>query len=137
LIERLYPPRGGWKGLEMPPESDQTAGDGRPASSPAVFSVHPERFDGVYRLTVSGELDLATRDDLRDELKRAGASGAGHILLDLRDLTFIDSTGIAILVEAHQRSAKKGRRLRVLSVDGQVREVLELTGLTEVLDFTD
>jgi stage II sporulation protein AA (anti-sigma F factor antagonist) len=123
----------------MPPESDQAraAGDGRPASRPSVFSVHPERLNDVYRLTVSGELDLATRDTLRDELKRAEASDAKHILLDLNDLTFIDSSGIATLIEAHRRSATDGRRLQLLSVDGQVREVLELTGLKEVLDFTD
>ena len=120
----------------MPPEIDQAtaAGNGRPASSPAVFRVHPERINDVYRLTVSGELDLATRDTLRDELEHAEVSEAKRILLDLKDLTFIDSSGIAILVEAHQRSATAGTQLRVLVVDGQVREVLELTGLVEVLD---
>ena len=99
-----------------------------------MLSVHAERVDDVYRLAVSGELDLATRDTLIDELKHAEASEAKRILLDLKDLTFIDSTGIGILVEAHQRSATDGRRLRVLVVDGQVRDVLELTGLVEVLD---
>ena len=103
-----------------------------------MFSVHPERVNGVYRLKISGELDLATRETLRDELKLAEASDAKRIVLDLNDLTFIDSSGIAILVEAHQRSATSGSRFRVLLlVDGQVREVLELTGLTEILDFTD
>jgi len=101
-----------------------------------VFSVHPERVDGVYRLSVSGELDLATRDTLTDELKRAEASGSAF-LLDLTDLTFIDSTGIAVLVDAHRRSATDGRRFRILLVAGQVRDVLEMTGLMEVLDFKE
>jgi anti-sigma B factor antagonist len=103
-----------------------------------VLSVHPERVKDVYRLTISGELDLATRDTLRAELERAEAGEARRLVLDLCDLTFIGSTGIALLVEAHQRLVADGTRFRVLlSVDGQVREVLELTGLTEVLDFTD
>ena len=122
----------------MPPDSDQAPAprDLRAASAPAVFSVHPERVDGVYRLSVSGELDLATRDTLTDELKRAEASGSAF-LLDLTDLTFIDSTGIAVLVDAHRRSATDGRRFRILLVAGQVRDVLEMTGLMEVLDFKE
>jgi anti-sigma B factor antagonist len=123
----------------MPPESDQVpaAGDGRPASSPAVFSVHPERVDGVYRLGVSGELDLASHKALKEEVERAEASEANGILLDLSDLTFIDSTGMAVLVRAHERSLTNGIPLRFSPVDGQVREMLELTGLMAVFDFTD
>jgi stage II sporulation protein AA (anti-sigma F factor antagonist) len=139
LIESPVFVEGRREGAQMSPESHQApaAGDGRPASSPAEFRVHPERVDGVYRLSVSGELDLATRDTLIDELKRAEASEAKCIQLDLNDLTFIDSSGIAVLVLAHQRTAMNGTQLRVLSAGGQVREVLELTGLTEVLDFTE
>jgi anti-anti-sigma factor len=123
----------------MPPESDHPpgGGDGRPASSPAVFSIEPEQTDGVYRLRVSGELDLATRDSLIEELNRAEASEAKRILLDLTNLTFIDSAGIGVLVLAHQRTEMNGKQLRVVSADGQVREVLRLTGVTEVLDITD
>jgi anti-anti-sigma factor len=122
----------------MPPESDQVlaARDQAAASKPPVFRVRPERVNVVYRLRVGGELDLATRTTLREELRRAEASDAKRIELDLRHLTFIDSTGIAVLIEAHKRSAN-GRRLRVSFVGGQVREVLEMTGLTKVLDFAE
>jgi anti-sigma B factor antagonist len=140
LIELLYPSRGDGKGPEMPPESDQVraAGDGDAVSGQYVeFSVRPERINGVYRLRVSGELDLATRDMLGDELRRAEASEAKRILLDLAELTFIDSIGVAVLLEAHERSATDGTQLRIVSVDGQVRQVLKLTGLVEVLDIED
>ena len=140
LIEPLIRRGKTGRGWRCPPRADHAIAvrDARAASSPAMFSVHPERVNGVYRLKISGELDLATRETLRDELKLAEASDAKRIVLDLNDLTLIDSSGIAILVEAHQRSATNGSRFRVLLlVDGQVREVLELTGLTEILDFTD
>jgi anti-anti-sigma factor len=123
----------------MPPESDRVpaAGDGRAASVQYVeFSVRPERINGVYRLSVCGELDLATRDILSDEISRAEASEAKRILLDLAELTFIDSIGAAVLLEAHERSMTDGTELRILSVKGQVRQVLELTGLVEILDVT-
>ena len=81
-------------------------------------------------------MDLATRHTMMDELKRAEASEAKRILLELSDLIFIDPTGLAILVEAHRRSATDGRRLRVLPVDGQVRRMFELTGIMQVLDFS-
>jgi stage II sporulation protein AA (anti-sigma F factor antagonist) len=139
LIEPLYPRREDGKRLEMPPASDQApAGrDGRAAAGQNGFSVHPEHADGVFRLRVSGELDLATRDTLIDELKRAEASEANRILLDLNALTFIDSSGLAVLVMAHQRAEMNGTQLRVLSAGGQVRDLLELTGVMEVLHLTD
>lgn len=129
--------RGDGKGLEMPSESDQAlaARDEGPERGPTGFSVRPERYDDVYLLTVSGELDLASHQALNDELERAETSEAKRILLDLSRVTFIDSTGICLLVQAHRRSAENGRRLRLLPVSGHVRDVLELTGLVDYLDF--
>jgi anti-sigma B factor antagonist len=121
------------------PQSDPPAPrDERAASNPPVFDVRPEQTDGVYRLTVSGELDLATRGTLNDALKLAEASEAQRILLDLTDLTFIDSAGIEVLAQAHRRSeTDAGTQLRMVPVGGQVREMLKLTGLMGVLDFTE
>jgi anti-sigma B factor antagonist len=139
LIEPCLLPREDGKGLQMPRESDQTPvpRDERAASDNPLFGVRAERVDEVYRLTISGELDLATRDTLNDELERAEASEPRRILLDLTSLTFIDSIGIAVLVAAHQRSAMNGTQLRVVSADGQVRDMLELTGVMEALDLAE
>jgi anti-sigma B factor antagonist len=121
----------------MPFESTSAhpAHDGVPAYVP--FNVRPERYRDVYLITVTGELDLATYERLRDELERAEASEAARILLDLGGLTFIDSTGICVLVKAAQRSANDGARLRLLPASGKVHEVLELTGVMERLHFVD
>jgi anti-anti-sigma factor len=123
----------------MPPKSDQVLAvrDGRAPIRRPAFSVRLERVNEIDRLNVSGELDLATRGTLIDALRRAEASNAKRILLDLSELTFIDSTGIKVLLDAHQRSATNSRRLRLSPVDGQVREVLQLTGVIDILDFTD
>ena len=55
------------------------------------------------------------------------------LLLDLSDVTFIDSTGVALLVRTNRQVA--AGRLRLVPVEGQVRRVLELTGLTRYLEF--
>jgi anti-sigma B factor antagonist len=123
----------------MPSKSDQVlAGhDERAASAPTMFRVRPERDGDGYVLTVSGELDLATHGILSGELKRAEASEAKRILLDLGGLTFMDSTGLAVLVEAHARSATNGIPLRIFPVCGQVREIIKMTGLMEIFNIPD
>jgi stage II sporulation protein AA (anti-sigma F factor antagonist) len=88
-------------------------------------------------LTVSGELDVATQEALIEGLERAEASDAKPILLDLSRVTFIDSTGVRLLVQAHRRLAEIGRRLRVSLGDGLVREVVELAGVMEVIEVVD
>jgi len=78
-------------------------------------------------------LDMGTEGDLADELARAVATDAKHILLDLSGVTFIDSMGICLLVNAQRRVA--AGRLRLLPVEGEVRRLLELTGVAKYLAF--
>lgn len=56
-------------------------------------------------------------------------------MLDLRELEFIDSTGLAVILRADTRAKNDGHVLRVLRPDGQIRRVFELSGLDELLAF--
>lgn len=103
------------------------------ASVEAVFNARGDCDGHVYLVKAEGELDLGTEDVLADELNRAVASDAKHILLDLSGVTFIDSTGIQLLVRTNRQVA--AGRLRLVPVDGQVRRVLELTGVAGCLEF--
>ena len=78
---------------------------------------------------------MATEPDLADELKRAIASDAERVLLDLSGVTFIDSMGIHLLVRT-QRKVAAGR-LRLLPVEGEVQRLLELTGVAKYLEFVE
>ena len=93
--------------------------------------------DGDTRtLRLSGELDLASAGILEEALEEALA-GKGRIVLDLRQLTFIDSTGIAILINTIEL-AKQGRDIRFLaSTAAAVTRVLALTGVQERLPLLD
>jgi anti-anti-sigma factor len=121
----------------MPPESDKDPAARESASPriPTPFGVSPERDGEVYLLKASGELDLATCKALRAELERAEASEAKRIVLDLGDLTFIDSTGIEVLLDAHRRAGMNARPLQLLPVNGHVHDVFEITGLMRELTF--
>jgi anti-anti-sigma factor len=85
---------------------------------------------GCREIQVEGELDLAVAEQLADALNRAKAAECRHLLIGLEGCEFIDSTGIATIVHAHNEFAEMGGRLAVYSPAAQVLRVLSLTGLT-------
>lgn len=88
--------------------------------------------DSICTLAVAGELDMANAPAFSAELARLEGSGA-PVKIDLSDLEFIDSTGIAILVAAYQRL---DRRLQLVpSRAPGVQRVMSLTGLDTELPF--
>jgi anti-sigma B factor antagonist len=88
-------------------------------------------------LALSGELDLANAGTLEAHLKRAESDGNEVVTVDLTELAFIDSTGIAVLVAAHHRLAGRGCRLELVpSKATEVKRVLSITGLDTELSFT-
>ena len=86
-------------------------------------------------LALFGELDLASTPELEAELVRA----ADHesVIVDLRELEFIDSTGLGALVKAHDRAREAGHRFGLVRGLGQVQRLLGLTGLSEQLAVAD
>jgi anti-sigma B factor antagonist len=106
---------------------------------PAPFQASASEIDGGIRLVkVDGELDLSTAVQLEEPLEEAVASPKSAVLIDLTDCTFIDSTGIAMIVRAWQRvdsAAGNGGegRLVLCCQNEQVRRVLEVTGLEHSL----
>jgi anti-sigma B factor antagonist len=86
------------------------------------------------RLCISGDLDQASSPELRSELQGViGGSDADLLLIDCEQLTFIDSTGVKVLLEARRRLVTEGRDLRLTNVAGTPRRVLEILGLTYAL----
>ena len=90
---------------------------------------------GEACLRLAGELDLSTAPELNAAIDRLTAEGERHLLLDLSELTFCDSTGIAAFVRGDNRAAADGGWLRVTGATGRVARVLQVTGLAEVLSY--
>lgn len=102
-----------------------------------VLTLRSAREGDVHTISLSGELDLATADDVQRELERIEATDAASIVLDLSGLTFMDSTGVRLLVTAHARSRADANRLSLLRGAPVVQRVLELSGVDVLLPFTD
>jgi anti-anti-sigma factor len=100
------------------------------------FNVEISGDESATLLTVSGELDLATSPALEAELERASA-GPELVILDLRGVTFMDSTGLSLLVKAQRRAQDSRRRLAVVKGGPQVERLLTLTGVADRLTLID
>jgi anti-sigma B factor antagonist len=93
--------------------------------------------DHACVISVSGELDLASSPALEEELDRVAASGIELVVVDLRELEFMDSTGLSVLVKAHQRAEEQGKRLGLVNGSQQVQRLLTLTGVADRLTLVD
>ena len=91
------------------------------------FEVTVQRDGELATVVVSGELDLATVTQLSTTVAEHG--DAGLLVLDLNAVTFIDSTGVRVLIQADRACARSGSRLVVLAGDGPVRRLLDLCRL--------
>jgi anti-sigma B factor antagonist len=86
-------------------------------------------------LALSGELDIASSPELEAELDRA--ADRELVIVDLKGLEFIDSTGLGVLVKAHQQAQETGRRFALVRGIGQVERLLGLTGLSDQLPVAE
>ncbi|GGR74941.1 anti-sigma factor antagonist [Micromonospora fulviviridis] len=101
-----------------------------------TFTVTRTGLDGSpARLRLAGELDLSTAPELTAAIDRLAAEGHRELLLDLAELTFCDSTGIAAFVRGDNLAAAAGGWLRITGATGRVARVLQMTGLAEVLRY--
>ena len=92
--------------------------------------------DGVARVEVSGELDLASAPELERELLAYVADPTcREIVLDLRAVTFIDSSGLRAVLVGSREATDAGRRLRVRPGTGQMLRVIELADVADRLDL--
>ena len=82
-------------------------------------------------VAVFGELDVASSQVLEHELAKLHATA--NVVVDLRGLTFIDSTGLGVLMRTHQLANEQGRRFGLVRGNGQVDRLLNLTGLEQEL----
>jgi anti-anti-sigma factor len=108
------------------------SGDSPPKNfTPFHIDVHPER--DVVRVVPVGELDLATAPDLEAQLHELRTSGFERLVLDLRQLRFVDSTGIRVIVTEDQYAGANDREFSLIGGPPAVQRALELCGLLERL----
>ena len=92
---------------------------------------------GLRVLRLTGELDMAGVDRFERLLTADGFPEAGTFVVDLRRLTFIDSSGLRALIMADQRVRHEGGRFVVVRGPDRVNQVLEMTGVSQQIELVD
>jgi anti-anti-sigma factor len=100
----------------------------------APFTARVEPGTSATTIALSGELDMATVPILEEHLVQAESGGVAAIVIDLVDLTFIDSVGLRAFLAARERAEANGRQLLMFGAKPQVRRVFEITGKESLLE---
>jgi anti-sigma B factor antagonist len=102
---------------------------------PKPFRCEIEQHDGVTRLRPEGDLDMSTVEDIERLLRQALDGGARRIVVDLRGLSFMDSTGITLLTRWNNASGRDGFDLALVRGHERIARLFTLTGLDEYFTF--
>ena len=92
--------------------------------------------DKILTVELSGRLDAVTSLDLDGELKKS-FDGMDKIIFDLKDLNYIASAGLRILLKYQKKSEKEGLLMTIKNVQPEVREVLDMTGFSDFLNIEE
>jgi anti-anti-sigma factor len=85
--------------------------------------------DAWMSITVEGEIDLATADELSTALDQALSNGTEHVVVDLNQSPFMDSTGLKTLVMAQRRMAENDRELVLAVKGGPISRLIDVSGI--------
>jgi anti-sigma B factor antagonist len=100
----------------------------------ADFALSPTRVSATtYVLEIGGELDLYTAPRLNSQVGELITGGATHLVFDLSETTFIDSSALHVLLEARKRVGAEGGEVMVVCPNPHVRRIFEVTGVDGIL----
>jgi anti-anti-sigma factor len=103
-----------------------------PESAPFALAVYAA--DGATVIDLAGDFDLSGVEEFRACVEQLIGSSDGPLLVDLDDVTFIDSCAISALLEMRRLVGREHRELRLQRISAPVSRLLELTGLTELFE---
>jgi anti-anti-sigma factor len=108
------------------------------AFDPTGFSISISDRDGRAVVVIRGELDIATAPDLEAALTERLAAGQ-DVVVDLRELAFLDSTGLRVLVASHARAGRGQASFLIVRphAGAPIERILAIAGVESVLDFVD
>lgn len=103
-----------------------------PGGLSAAGMVEARREDGTVILRLSGELDVTNADEVRAAVTAAMGSEPARVIIDLAALTYMDSSGVALILSVAQAADE----VEIRRPTAIVRRLMELTGITEILRVT-
>lgn len=107
------------------------------APMPGTLVITSAVENGAVSIALAGELDLSGARQLEVRLDEVEREGPERLIIDLRELSFIDSTGLRLLLQADARARERGCELVLRRGEQTVQRVFEVTGALDVLRFED
>jgi anti-sigma B factor antagonist len=102
------------------------------------FDIDTEQLDGdAYVISLSGEVDLYTAPDFKQQLLEVIGQGGKDVVIDFSKTTFIDSTTLGVLVGGVKRLRPNGGQLSLVCADRNITKIFEITGLDKVFPIYD
>jgi anti-anti-sigma factor len=101
------------------------------------FDLKVVKSDRTTHIAPAGELDIASAPEFESAIAEATAEPGSTLVLDLRELTFMDSTGLRALAQTNARAEQDGFSLSIVRGPRQIERVLEISGLAELLPLVD
>lgn len=102
-----------------------------------AFQVAVENYNGKALLRAQGEIDLATVDLLDMAVANALQDGLSHVVIDMSEVSFMDSTGIRSLLTNSERVNEAGGKMSIVLSGGPVARTLSVTGVDSLLSIYD
>lgn len=94
--------------------------------------------DGYLMALVSGEIDLSVADELRSRLdNQLEASGLKKLVLDLSNVSFIDSSGLGVILGRYKKLQNIGGKIVIIGASPTVKRILELSGIMRIIEVSD
>jgi len=103
----------------------------------ALLELTTDAEGATVRVALAGELDISSAGQVERELERIERDGPATLVLDLRELSFMDSTGLRIIVAADARAKEASRRLVIVRGPDAVQRIFRMTRLDERLEMVD
>jgi anti-sigma B factor antagonist len=102
------------------------------------FAIEDRRVDGkAHVVAVSGEVDLFTAPEFKQRVTAPIGAGIDHVIVDLTQTTFIDSSSLGVLIGAHRRLQQRGGRLVVACDNEAILKTFRITGLNGVFTIAE
>jgi anti-anti-sigma factor len=101
------------------------------------LSVGSEEREGIYRISLQGELDVSTAPQFNSALADPRIRNCHTLVVDLSELTFMDSTGLSAVLVGEMHARTRGQRFAVVRGPRHVQELFRLTGVDHFLEVVD
>ena len=100
-----------------------------------IMEIKTSRSNQNLIISLTGRLDTMTSPQLEEEINRSDLDGIETVTLNLRELEYISSAGLRVVIMLYKNLEKLGGKLRLVNVNDMVMEIFSMTGMTDFLEI--